>query len=208
MKSKNIKAHIYAEIEKGQFFSQLASSVDIKRIDTQIIEGVRFQFITKPLCNRTNPDNINDVNLQLQTEHTLYESGEELLEGMLKYTQFKHHRHLRYLADNNAGHLAKMRFVLQPFSFVFLLEGTEQFHIILETLDTEEASFLWHFPERSSELPTRLKEIDSHLDTIRKRGRQGFLTAPPENFSCLFHDYSDVQGGFIVWKDMLEERIV
>jgi len=103
LKSKNIKAHIYAEIEKGQLVSQLASSVDIKRIDRQIIEGVRFQFITKPLFNRTNPDNINDVNLQLQTEHPLYESGEELLEDMLKHTQFKHHRHLRYLADNHAG---------------------------------------------------------------------------------------------------------
>ena len=207
LKSKNIKAHIYAEIEKGQLVSQLASSVDIKRIDRQIIEGVRFQFITKPLFNRTNPDNINDVNLQLQTEHPLYESGEELLEDMLKHTQFKHHRHLRYLADNHAGHLVKIRFVLQPFSFVFLLEGTEQFHIILETLDTEEASYVWHFPKRLSELPARSKEIDSHLDTIRKQGRQGFLAAPPENFSRLLHDYSDLQRGFIVWKDMLEERI-
>jgi len=77
----------------------------------------------------------------------------------------------------------------------------------LETLDTEEASYVWHFPKRSSELPARSKEIDSHLDTIRKQGRQGFLAAPPENFSRLLHDYSDLQRGFIVWKDMLEERI-
>jgi hypothetical protein len=53
-----------------------------------------------------------------------------------------------------------------------------------------------------------LKEIDRHLDIIRKQGRQTFLMAPPENFSRILHDYSDDQKGFILWKDMLEERLV
>ena len=127
---------------------------------------------------------------------------------MLRHTQFKHHRQLRYLADNHAGHLVKVRFVLQPFSFVFLLESSEQFYIVLETLDTEEASYLWHFPKAVSDLPSRLKEIDRYLDIIRKRGRQAFLMAPPENFSRILHDYSDSQKGFILWKDILEERLV
>ena len=208
LKSKYINVSVYAEIENGQLMSQLATSEDIKKIDRQIIEGVRFQFVTKPLFSRTNPDLRNDIGQQLQTSHPLYESGEELLEDMLKHTQFKHHRHLRHLADNHAGHLVKVRFVLQPFSFVFLLEGPEQFHIILETLDTEEASYLWHFPKRVSELPLRLKEIDNHLDIIRKQGRQGFLTAPPENFGRILHDYSDEQKGFVIWKDMLNEKLV
>lgn len=208
LKSRYINVSVYAEIENGQLMSQLATSEDIKKIDRQIIEGVRFQFVTKPLFSRTNPDLRNDIGQQLQTSHPLYESGEELLEDMLKHTQFKHHRHLRHLADNHAGHLVKVRFVLQPFSFVFLLEGPEQFHIILETLDTEEASYLWHFPKRVSELPLRLKEIDNYLDIIRKQGRQGFLTAPPENFSRILHDYSDEQKGFIIWKDMLGEKLV
>ncbi len=208
LKSKYINVAIYAETENGQLISQLASSEDIKKIDRQIIEGVRFQFVTKPLFVRANQDKINDIDQQLQANHPLYESGEELLEDMLKHSQFKHHRHLRYLADNHAGHLVKIRFVLQPFSFVFLLEGEGQFHIILETLDTEEASYLWHLPKRISDLPLRLKEIDHYLDTIRKKGRQEFLTAPPENFSRVLHDYSDEQKGFVVWKDLLSERLI
>ena len=200
LKSKHVNVSVYAEVENGQLVSQIASSEDIKRIDRQIIEGVRFQFVTKPLFGRTNPDKENDTGQQLQTSHPLYESGEELLEDMLKHTQFKHHRHLRYLADNHAGHLVKIRFVLQPFSFVFLLEGAEQFHIILETLDTEEASYLWHFPKRVTELPLRLKEIDHYLDIIRKKGRQEFLMTPPENFSRILHDYSDEQKGFVIRK--------
>ena len=208
LKSKHVNVSVYAEVENGQLVSQIASSEDIKRIDRQIIEGVRFQFVTKPLFGRTNPDKENDTGQQLQTSHPLYESGEELLEDMLKHTQFKHHRHLRYLADNHAGHLVKIRFVLQPFSFVFLLEGAEQFHIILETLDTEEASYLWHFPKRVFDLPLRLKEIDRYLDIIRKKGRQEFLMAPPENFSRILHDYSDEQKGFVIWKDLLNERLI
>lgn len=80
--------------------------------------------------------------------------------------------------------------------------------MILETLDTEEASYLWHFPNSVSELPQRLTEIDRDLDIIRKQGRQGFLTAPPENFSRVLHDYSDEQKGFILWKHMLTERLI
>lgn len=208
LKSKYINVAIYADVENGQLISQLATSEDIKRIDKQIIEGIRFQFVTKPLFVRSNQDKINDIDQQLQTNHPLYESGEELLEDMLKHSQFKHHRHLRYLADNHAEHLVKIRFVLQPFSFVFLLEGERQFHIILETLDTEEASYLWHLPKRISDLPLRLKEIDHYLDIIRKKGRQEFLTAPPENFSRILHDYSDEQKGFVVWKDLLSERLI
>jgi len=208
LKSKHIKASIYAEIENGQLISQLASSDDIRKIDRQIIEGVRFQFITKPLSGRINPNSKTDEDHQLQTKHPLYESGEDLLEDLLKHPQFKHHRHLRYLADNHMWHLVKVRFILQPFSFVFLLEGSEWFHIILETLDTEEASYLWHFPKIVSELPLRLKEIDKYLDIMRKQGRQGFLTAPPENFSRILHDYSDDQKGFIIWKDLLDQRLI
>lgn len=208
LKSKYINVAIYAEAQNGQLASQLATSEDIKKIDRQIIEGVRFQFVTKPLFVRTNQDKLNDIDRQLQTNHPLYESGEELLEDILKHSQFKHHRHLRYLADNHAGHLLKIRFVLQPFSFVFLLEGVGQFHIILETLDTEEASYVWHLPKRISDLPLKLKEIDVHLGIIRKKGKQRFLLTPPENFSRIIHDYSDGYRGFIVWKDLLNELLI
>lgn len=207
LKSKHIHVSIYAEMGNGRLISQLATSKDIKKIDRQIIEGVRFQFVTKPLFTRTTPDNGNYNFQQLQTSHPLYESGEEMLEDILKYSKFRHHRHLRYLADNHAGHLLKIRFVLEPFSFVFLLEGPEQFHIVLETLDTEEATYLWHFPRVISELQGQIKRIEGYIDIIRKNGRQDFLRKPPENFSRVLHDYSHEEKGFIVWKDVLNERL-
>jgi hypothetical protein len=102
----------------------------------------------------------------------------------------------------------KIRFVLSPFSFVFLLTGKEQFHIVLETLDTEEATYLWHFTKEKQTLKIKLKEIDQQLSIIRNKGRQVFLENQPTNFSRILHDYSDNKKGFIIWKDLFEERIV
>jgi superfamily II DNA or RNA helicase len=209
LRSKSIHVVILAEFENGKLVSQSAVSEDSKRINREVIEGMRFRFVSKNiLANYSNEknENILDIN-QVQSGSQLYESGEELLEDLLKSKQFKHHRQLRYLAEKHAGNLLKIRFVLSPFSFVFLITGTEQFHIVLETLDTEEATYLWHFDKKVSVLPLKLKEIDAHLQIIRNQGRQAFLDTKPENFSRIFHDYSSGQKGYVIWKDLLQERL-
>jgi hypothetical protein len=43
---------------------------------------------------------------------------------------------------------------------------------------------------------------------IRNNGRQAFLSNPPSNFSRIVHDYTDECKGYMVWKDMLEERVL
>jgi hypothetical protein len=50
--------------------------------------------------------------------------------------------------------------------------------------------------------------VDRDLQLIRNKGRQAFLTSPPSNFSKIFHDYTDERKGFMVWKNMLEERVL
>jgi hypothetical protein len=210
LKSKNVSVAIHAEFENGKLVSQSAVSEDIKRINREVIEGMRFRFASKNILGSyaiERCDNLLDIN-QVQSGNQLYESGEELLNDLLKTNQFKHHKQLRFLAEKHAGHLLKIRFVLRPFSFVFLIAGTEQYHIILETLDTEEATYLWHFDQSISLLPLKLKEIDHSLQIIRNQGRQTFLDSKPENFSRILHDYADERKGFVVWKDLLEERLV
>jgi hypothetical protein len=100
-----------------------------------------------------------------------------------------------------------LRFVLKPFSFVFLLSGNGGYHIVLETLDTEEATYIWHFDKSRYILPQTVKEVDQDLNSIKIKGRQKFLKNPPENFSRIVHDYNDDMKGFFIWKGMLEERI-
>jgi hypothetical protein len=97
--------------------------------------------------------------------------------------------------------------VLEPFSFVFLLSGNNQYHLAWETLDTEEATYIWHIEKSAYELEMNIKRIDGLLGQIRKKGRQPYLETNPEHFSRIVHDYSDETKGLIIWKDILEEKL-
>ena len=81
------------------------------------------------------------------------------------------------------------------------------YHLILETLDTEEATYIWSIAKNNSLIKDKLREIDKQLEIIRNNGRQVFLETNPENFSKVMHDYSDDRKGFILWKANLEERL-
>ncbi|MGL2995161.1 TOTE conflict system archaeo-eukaryotic primase domain-containing protein [Flavobacterium sp. TSSA_36] len=212
-KSKAIKVIINAEFENGKLISQLATSEDLQKMNRELVEGVKFKFITKTFLGKTKAnETTNLLNIkQLQSENKnnskLYDSGEELLNDFLRNKKYKHQRQLEYLADHHDGAILKIRFVLNPFSFLFLLAGKEGFHIVLETLNTEEATYIWHFENDNQSLPDKLKLVDNDLNNIRNRGRQLFIENPPENFSRIHHDYSDDRKGFVIWKDLIEERI-
>ena len=209
--SKNISAQIHVEFEYGKLVSQLATSTEVDRINREIIEGVRFRYFSKKYLGKNflpgKADNLLDSK-HLQTEGELYSSGEELVGDILNQKNYKHSRYLRYLANNHESTIFKIRFVLHPFSFVFLLKGEDQLHFIMETLDTEEATYIWHYDKTAHNLPDILKEINNHLSIIRNLGRQAFLEHAPSNFSRIVHDYSDEKKGFINWKDALEETLV
>lgn len=212
LKSKYVSFDICAEFENGELVSQLATSTDLQRINQEVIEGVRFKFITnsffgmKPQTDK-NLMTVDELLKKGNSEPNLYNDGVTLLDDLLTQKNFKHSKQLRYLANRHERTILKIRFVLSPFSFVFLLLGEQQFHIVLETLDTEEATYLWHIEKDKSLLKSQLKSIDEQLSIIRNKGRQAFLDTKPENFSRILHDYSDPQKGFVIWKDLLEERI-
>lgn len=207
---KKFKVNIYAEYEDEKLIAQLATSKDIERINNEIIESVKFSFVKKNILNKIPGIEENLLTIeQLQKSDVpgLYNSGEELLNELLQNEKYKHYRQLQYLAEHHERQILKIRFVLSPFSFVFLLSGNENYHLILETLDTEEATYIWSIAKNNSLIKDKLREIDKQLEIIRNNGRQVFLETNPENFSKVMHDYSDDRKGFILWKSVLEERI-
>ena len=211
LKSKNVGANIFAEISDGKLVSQIATSTDLEMINREIIESVKFRFTQKEILGKKysekTDENLLDLDqLQERNGVELYKSEDELLNSLLQNENVRHFRQLRYLAMNHDSNTLKLRFVLNPFSFVFLLTGIEQYHIVLETLDTEEATYIWHI--NKNVLFQKLQAIDLDLNSIRNNGRQIFLQNQPENFSRLIHDYSDERKGFIIWKDLLEERLL
>ena len=214
LKKKNVNVLIQAEFQEKTLISQLATSSDLEKINGEIIDIARFRFVSKFILGgsynkfKGSLMDINQLQSQEDSKSSLYESGEQLLEDLLKNKKVIHYRQLRYLAEKHESDILKLRFVLNPFSFVFLLAGQEQFHLVMETLDTREATYIWHIDKDKQELRNQLQVIDRQLNRIRNDGRQAFLESQPMNFSRVLHDYSDEQKGFILWKDLLEERLV
>lgn len=208
LKSKNITVDIFAEFENGKLVSQLALSTDIDHINKEIVEGVKFQFLNKGLLKKFTPKKQNILTSdELQEQGKIYSNAEELLNAILKNKQYKHSQHIQYLADKHESQVMKIRFVLNPFSFVFLLSGEQNYFLVLETLDTEEATYIWHTPKNKSSLIEEVKQIDNQLNIIREKGRQTFLENSTDNFTRIIHDYSDNKKGFIIWKSAIEEFI-
>lgn len=208
LKSKTIAVELFAEFENGKLVSQLALSRDIESINKEVVEGVKFQFLDKRLLNKFNPKKKNLLTSdELQEQEKIYSNAEELLNEILKNKKYKHSKHIQYLADRHENQVMKIRFVINPFSFVFLLAGEQSYFIVLETLDTEEATYIWHTPKNRASLIEEVKQIDDQLSIIRESGRQSFLENSPDNFTRIFHDYSNKQEGFITWKSALEEMI-
>jgi superfamily II DNA or RNA helicase len=208
LKSKNVSVAIFAEFENGKLVSQSALSTDIEHINKEVVEGVKFQFLNKGLLKQFTPKKQNILTSDDLQEHgKIYSNAEELVNEILKNKQYKHSQHIQYLAERHASQVMKIRFVLNPFSFVFLLAGGQSYFVVLETLDTEEATYIWHTPKDKSTLMEEVKQIDRQLNIIRDIGRQNFLEISPDNFTRILHDYSDNKKGFIIWKSAIEELI-
>jgi len=215
LKKKKIAIDIQAELQEGNLISQLATSDDLEKVNDEIIDIARFQFVSKTLFGsykkqmpEKNLMNIDLLQSQGEEKSHLYQTGEALLGDILKHKAYIHAMQLKYLAEHHQSSTLKIRFVVNPFSLVFLLSGEEQYHLVLETLDTREATYIWHVVKNKQELKEQLKNIDRQLSLIRNEGRQAFLESRPLNFSRIVHDYTDERKGFIIWKDLLRERII
>lgn len=207
--SNHVVIDIHAELKNGVILSQLATSQDIVNINKEIIESVKFEFLSKSFIGQIPKAERNILTAdELPVDQKLYENTEQILTDLLRSKSYKHARHILFLANKHERTIMKLRFVLQPFSFVFLLKGDQNYHIILETLDTEEATYIWHTDNnRKSLLIETVKKIDQELSIIRKKGRQAYLETDPQNFSKIVHDYTDNEKGFITWISQLEERL-
>jgi len=78
----------------------------------------------------------------------------------------------------------------------------------METLDTDEATYIWHILKDVTALKSALVEIDKDLYKIRNEGRASYLESAPINFRRVLHDYTDEIKGFIIWKDDLEQHLI
>ena len=138
----------------------------------------------------------------------LFKSEQDLIKDILSVKDSKHYHQLTWLSSQHLYSVLKIRFVLSPFSFLFLLGGDKKYHIVWETLNSEEATYIWHFEKSMDALRKGLTEIEAILTKIKTTGKQEYLSKDHDNFSRVMHDYSDIKSGFNGWKGMMEERSV
>ena len=202
--------------EDGEITSVKATSSEIDKIDKTLIGEVTFEVINIA----RQKEAVDDKQLFTMEEffeifdeegfeaHDFFKDEHEFLEHLIKKSKTKHYNHLRYLSNKHKYDLQKLRFVHKPFSFVFLLAGINHFHIIWETLDTKEATYIWTFPNNEEDLQQSLVITDKTINQIDKFGRNEYISRHEENFHRVLHDYKDMQNGFKKWKNEIEKVIL
>ena len=193
-----------------------ANSLEIDKIDKTLIDNFKIDFVKKIVKKKTGDEfnkslftmeacleNLTD---EKELASTLFKSEKDFLEVLLQAANKKHYNNLRFLSSKHAHELSKLLFVIKPFSFVFFLEGIKHNHVVWETLDTEEATYIWHIDKNSKSI--NLNKIEENIRIIKSEGKMAYISKKNEGFKRIEHDYSDIHAGFIKWKEKLESVLV
>lgn len=215
LKKKLIIAEIEILYTDKEIISATATSEDIDKINSSIIDSVRFEFVKKEILTfKGKPEGSNILNTsdnllgnERDTVTKIFNSDQDLIDHILNVKNSKHYHQLKYLSSLHLSSVLKIRFVLNPFSFLFLLIGDKKYHIVWETLNSEEATYIWHLEKSMDALRKGLKEIETILNEIKATSKQDYLRKEHDNFSRVIHDYTDVKSGFVAWKGMLEGKL-
>ncbi len=215
LKKKLITTQIEIRYLDNEIISQYASSEDIDKINSSIVDNVRFEFVKKEILSfkgeHKNSTVINTFDDFMYKERDaagkIFKSEQDLIDDILNIKDSKHFYQLKFLSSQHLSAILKIRFVLQPFSFLFLLSGEKKYHIVWETLNSEEATYIWHFEKSMDALRNGLKEIEVILNDIKATSKLNYLKQEHDNFSRVIHDYTDVKTGFTTWKGMLESKL-
>lgn len=214
LKTKKIQVTVNIEIKDNVISTAIAKSPEIDKINIQLIENVKFAFVKAIIKNKRAFEiekNIFTEDEYLETfsedeinSKIFYKDGSGLLNDILKISSTKHFNHLQFLSDKHAHNKMKLRIVHKPFSFIFLIEGAKNYHVIWETLNTKEATYVWHIEKNLPVLKETLSKIEDKISLIKIHGKIEFINQEEEPFKRIYHDYSDLVTGFVKWKDELE----
>ena len=216
LKSKQIIVKAQIIIKNRKIIDCRATSNEISKINESAIESVKFDFLTRQFLksgkNQDSNKNLHTID-ELYDEltvkrvkaSTFHSSPETLMNDIITIKSSKHYKQLRYLSSKHLSKILRLRFVLNPFSFVFLLQNKEAYFIIWETLNTSEATYIWIVkPKATDELKAKLVDIDNIIGKIKDGGKRLYLKENPENFVKINHDYTNKEKGIKMWIKELE----
>lgn len=213
LNTRKIQVTATIEITDNEITSVNAKSPEIDKIDKQLIDNVKFEFVkaTKKKVTVEVDKSLFTMEEYFDTfgeenfkSNAFYSDEKELFEDLLTITNTKHYKHLRFLSSKHSHQIMKLRFIHKPFSFIFLIAGDRNYHLIWETLDTEEATYIWHIDNNLQALKTALRRIEDIINIIKVQGKTAYINSNDDPFRRIYHDYSELVDGFVKWKGELE----
>lgn len=212
--TNKIEVMVNIEIADNEVTSIEARSPEIEKIDKKLIDNVKFEFVKYTTKKKVNVE--IDKTLFTMDEYfdtyaddkfkpnTFHNNDKELFEDLLTISKTKHYKHLRFLSSKHSHDIMKLRFVHKPFSFIFLIQSDRNYHIVWETLDTEEATYVWHIAKDINVLRIALRKIEDIINVIKVQGKIAYINSTDDPFRRIYHDYSDHLDGFVKWKGEFE----
>jgi hypothetical protein len=210
-KRKTIEVKAEVKVKGGEVISAIARNEQMEGIDKNLIEEVNLSRVKKIEKEFREQELLTLEDLKEKAKEKkisgveLITDIDELLEEILNYSKSKHYDHVRYLSKQHNADSMRLRFTVKPFSFLFLISNGDNNYYIWETLETQEATYIWSF-NREYSLQQQFKEVKQILDEINTTGKQEYLSKAKDNFIKILHDYSP--NGFEKWKQELHEKIV
>ena len=207
LKTKNITVELFI---KEPAESCVGNSKEIDSINDKIINEARIEVIKQMVNNDSKSnarifaeDNLLDsFNIdKLSSE----EYSSKILEDMISISSTKHYEYLRFLSKKHVYKISRLRYVLKPFSFLFIVKGEQGYYGIWETLDTEEATYIFDLGN-SGENGELMKDLELYITSIKNTSKLSFIRDNSDILRRIQHDYTGVDG-FKKWEHHLNSHV-
>jgi hypothetical protein len=135
LKTKKIQVTATVEFTDDEITSTVAKSPEIEKINKELIENVKFEFVraTKKKISVDIDKNLFTMDEYFDTfadvkikTNPFYNNEKDFLDDLLKISNTKHYKHLRFLSSQHLHDIMKLRFIHKPFSFIFIIQGDKK----------------------------------------------------------------------------------
>jgi hypothetical protein len=210
LKKKKVNVSIRYSVLNNLITAISAMSETISQINPELIEEVKISFIER-ISSRNPLDetvkNIYDIEelANLMGEGALELEGKQLFAALIHLGNYKHAKYLEYLSEMHDYSHTRLKRVIQPWSYLFLITEKDKRFWVWETLDSEEATYLWNIGEEDVE--TSFNKIEVTLSSIASIGKKKYLQEGEYQPERIRHNYTDIDNGFELWKRDIEAHI-
>lgn len=213
LKAKHVKIKVKAEVMDGQLTLKEVSSPEIDQIDEYTLDKARFEIYNsvKRGQNQAGSQDENGPRI-LEEDELLAElnkdldlfTAEEIVDQIAELEKSLHYLQLSYLVKYQVTAESKLLFVTKPSSFIFTIENlvAQHLYVIWETVDTEEATYIWEYPQRAEvDLSELRRKVESTVQEVLRIGKSAYINRQVPGFYRVMHNYTaetDKQG-FAAW---------